>query len=72
MPRLEINVSPEGEISYESKGIKGKACRPLFDKIAADLSHELGIETAEHHDTSEANEQPERSGAVRQATSVRS
>jgi hypothetical protein len=56
MPRLEINVSPEGEISYESKGIKGKACRPLFDKIAADLSHALGIEATEHHDTSEALE----------------
>jgi hypothetical protein len=51
---LEITISPEGQIKVHIKGIKGKKCAELMNR----LGHELGF-ISEQRYTSEYYEQEE-------------
>jgi len=50
---LEIFITPEGEVKYEVRGVKGRRCLD----ITKDLELDLGGQVAERVETSEMFEQ---------------
>ncbi len=57
-PRIEINVTPEGETSVQTMGFAGPACRaaskPYEDVVGAKAAERL---TPEYHATETVSEQ---------------
>jgi len=51
--RIKVNISPEGEVTIDVEGVKGKACLDL----TAELEEELGIVT-QRTEKKEMHERP--------------
>jgi len=57
---IEIVIKPDGEVSYEVRGIKGKGCLDL----TKDLERDLGGRIVFRSETSEMCEAPEERESV--------